>query len=341
MVATSSTAASYDFIGLTALKMRARSKSPEAVNEVARQFEALFVQMMLKSMRDASLGEGLFDSQQMRTYQEMFDREVALSLANGRGIGLADVIARQLASERGEAVEPQTALPAIGHALPPVSAVAPVVPAAGVAGDHAPTVPDTAWAVKAAAALPAAPAESAPAITPPQAATGTDYTDPQAFVAAVWDDAERAARQLGANPEVLVAQAALETGWGRAVARREDGSSSHNLFNIKAQHGWDGDTVRVRTLEFVDGVAERRTEPFRAYDSPRASFDDYIALVSGSGRYAQAQASAGDDAAYVGALADAGYATDPHYADKILAILGGETLRDAIDGLKFSGGRSL
>jgi flagellar protein FlgJ len=133
--------------------------------------------------------------------------------------------------------------------------------------------------------------------------------------------AEKAAAQLKLAPEALLAQAALETGWGKHVMRHADGSSSHNLFGIKAGGRWDGDKVRVATLEYRDGVAMRTREDFRAYDSWEESFQDYVRFVSGNPRYAEALQASSDAGTYFERLQAAGYATDPAYAEKINRIL--------------------
>jgi flagellar protein FlgJ len=133
--------------------------------------------------------------------------------------------------------------------------------------------------------------------------------------------ARRAAARLGVAPEVLIAQSALETGWGRHVMRDAAGRSSHNLFGIKASGGWSGASVRVSTLEYRDGVARREQAAFREYPDEAASFADYVRLVGGHPRYRQAVANADSPEGYLRGLQEAGYATDPAYAEKILAIL--------------------
>ncbi len=133
--------------------------------------------------------------------------------------------------------------------------------------------------------------------------------------------ARRAAQALGVAPEVLIAQAALETGWGRAMIRHPNGENSFNLFGIKANEEWQGSRVTVPTIEFVDGVMERRQSAFRAYPSASESFEDYVDLIRNSSRYQSARANASDPAAYVHGLQAAGYATDPDYAEKVLAVM--------------------
>lgn len=136
------------------------------------------------------------------------------------------------------------------------------------------------------------------------------------FVQALWPDATAAGAELGVDPKTLIAHAALETGWGRHLPQGDDGRPSHNLFGVKAT-GWNGERVQARTLEFVQGEAQARTEPFRAYGSTGESFRDYVALIRDNPRYAAAKGTGADAAAYARALQAGGYATDPDYAAKL------------------------
>jgi flagellar protein FlgJ len=153
----------------------------------------------------------------------------------------------------------------------------------------------------------------------------------------VWPHAERAAKRLAVAPQALLAQAALETGWGRHVMRSADGASSNNLFGIKAGGGWQGDSVARPTIEYENGVAERTLARFRAYPDVAATFDDYADLIGTHPRYRSVRGSGDDVAAFADALQQAGYATDPRYAEKINGVMHGETMRDAINGLKSTG----
>ncbi len=274
-----------DFQGLAALKTDAKGQAPTALKEAARQFEALFTQMMLKSMREAnkSFGEdSLFGSDQADMYQDMFDDQMALQLSKGKGLGLADMLIRQLAGGAGEA---------------------------------------------------SAPAPSAPAANrePPTASLSVSKDD---FLRTLRPHAEQAARELGVDPNALLAQAALETGWGRSVPCNAQGECSFNLFGIKAGSQWSGATVNVPTLEFESGIPVRKVERFRAYDSPADSFRDYAALIGGSARYASARGAGENVEAFATALQQGGYATDPHYAQKIAAVA--SEVRARSDALKFA-----
>ena len=278
-----------DFSGLAALRARAREDQAAALDQVTRQFESLFLQMMLKSMRDASFGGGLMDSKQSEMYRDMFDKQIAMDMSQGEGIGLAEVLKRQLG--------------------------------AGISTAHGDLAPEDYLGT--------------PIVARPKASTGAPPSDapalldgsPEAFLDALWPAAEEAAAKLQLAPEALLAQAALETGWGRHVMRHHSGDSSHNLFGIKADSRWQGEKVRVSTLEYRDGVPLKTRANFRAYSSFEDSFRDYVDFVQRNPRYRDALAKTQDAKAYFGALQRAGYATDPAYAAKIQRILDSEPMR--------------
>jgi flagellar protein FlgJ len=277
-----------DFSGLAQLRAQASEKSPEANKAVAKQFEALFLQMMLKSMREAGQSIDSGDSDQTRFYQDMFDKQIALDLASGQGIGLASIVERQLGGVSAATQGPD-----------------------GAQAASASTLQATAAAVQ----------DWRPA-------------DADTFIRDLWPHARRVSQSLGVAPEVLVAQAALETGWGRNMIRQPDGRSSLNLFNIKADSKWDGDRVIVPTLEYRDGIAQREQAAFRTYSSLSASMDDYMSLLQASPRYQQALDNAADAGAYLRELQDAGYATDPAYASKIVSILDREDFTRTVDQMR-------
>ncbi|HHQ41486.1 MAG TPA: flagellar assembly peptidoglycan hydrolase FlgJ [Chromatiales bacterium] len=286
-----------DFAAMAELRARAGRDRAGALGEAARELEALFLETLLKSMREATPGDPLLGGAGLRLYREVHDRQLARQLAARGSLGLARLIVRQLG---GSGMEPS--------------------------GTGGPAVP---------VAAARAPARAAPA--PPTAGRGPDYADAREFVARLWPHARRAARALGVPPETLLAQAALETGWGRRVPRRSDGMSSHNLFGIKAGAGWRGPVAVVRTLEHGEEGLRAERARFRAYASPAEAFDDYVALVRTSPRY-RAALAAGDAEGYLRALAAGGYATDPRYAEKVLAVLRGPRLAAA---LKAAGARPI
>ena len=300
-----------DFQGLSELRSRARNNSEDTLREVAGQFEALFIQMMLKSMRDAGLGEGLLDSEHTKTYQAMFDKQISIDLSKRQGLGLAEMMVRQLSRAGAENGEAQP------DAVPQSPTFQTLVrPAAGV--------------------RPAVRTSAAPA-----ANTGWSADSPQAFVTQLWPHAERTARSLNIAPEALIAQAALETGWGKHVMTRPDGHSSFNLFGIKADARWTGDRVTSETIEFRDGLMRKERATFRAYASLAEGLADYADFLQSNPRYREALNKAGDAAGFAQALAAAGYATDPEYALKINQILSGDPLRRAVADIKESGTQPL
>lgn len=294
-----------DFSGLAELRARAGRDSPEAARETARQFESLFVQMMLKSMRDANaaFGDGSTDN----TYRDMFDQQIALELTRRQGIGLADVLMRQFGLDSGN----PTAPPAPSSGLPamtPARFTTMQMPAA------ASTAPMRDGAV----------ADWRPA-------------SPEQFLRDIWPHAERAAQRLGVDPRAVAAQVALETGWGQKVVRDGNGLSGNNLFNIKADSRWNGARVTVNTLEFEDGLPQLRQAQFRAYDGIAESFEDYVRFISDNPRYADALRRGPSAHGFAQSLQDAGYATDPRYAEKLRAIMESPRFNETLAGLKKPG----
>jgi flagellar protein FlgJ len=323
--------------------------SPEALRATAKQFEALFLQMVLKSMRDAVPSNSMFDSDQTRLFQALQDQQTAMNMAQGRGIGLADVIFRQLG---GEAAVPDTgdadgaqgvdlaqvtrraALPAAVPAQPANSAgeadelaefAAQVGAAMGLSGSEPGSARRAAKEVGTAIGTSAAKASdtSTSSRAIPQGA--------REFVDRVWSHAGEASRSTGIPAHFMVGQAALETGWGRGELRRSDGSPSYNLFNIKAGPGWKGAVVEVPVTEYANGRPYTENARFRAYGSYSEAFRDYANLLRNTPRYAEVLGQT-DAAGFARSLQQAGYATDPMYADKLTRIIGGATLRTALAG---------
>jgi len=299
-----------DFSQLAELKRESR-RSDTTLKEAARQFEAMFLQMVLKQMRQASPGDPIFDSDRSHFYQEMHDRQLALHLSKGGSVGIADMIVRQLGGRSGA---PENGRPLDAYRARPQPTAAPAAqgdrPPLPVSGTPAsPRIRKEGADGASSSTRPAQPAGSGP----------EKFDTPGKFIQALLPEAKRAAAKIGVDPRMLLAQAALETGWGKKILQRPGGGSSHNLFNIKAGRNWRGDRVQVGTLEYIGGAAVRRQAQFRAYENYRESFEDYVALLH-QPRYAKALSQAGDPEKYIEALQESGYATDPDYASKILAI---------------------
>ncbi|RXZ44237.1 flagellar assembly peptidoglycan hydrolase FlgJ [Crenobacter cavernae] len=308
----SNTASSADVVkrlavdptGLETLRARAAQDPKGTVKEAARQFEALFMDNLMKAMRATSFDDEE-DSPEMDTFKGMLDQQLVQTLSKAGGMGLADVLTRQLSklSKSDEPLTPETrqfastesVLPQVKKALAAYGAkwaeaqANPAARAAELAGDAGKT-------------LPAA---------------------PQNFVETLLPHARRAAESLGVAPQLVVAHAALETGWGRRAIRNADGSDSHNLFGIKAGGAWKGDTVDVLTTEYVGGVPQKRVETFRSYPSYAAAFDDYARLLADNPRYRGALGQGGNAGGFAQGLQQGGYATDPRYAKKLADVAGG------------------
>jgi peptidoglycan hydrolase FlgJ len=286
-----------DSRSLEQLKRAARDDPRQAVKKVAGQFEALFVQMVLKSMREATMRSGLLDSQEQDLYRGMLDQQVAQQVA-AQGTGLADLIARQLSRNlpSGPAAG-QAAAPAAAdswHAAPPATA----------------------------APVPAAPAPSgSPAAAPPAEAPSPSDAGRRDFMQKHWADALRAQHLTGVPASFILGQAALESGWGRREIMGADGQSSHNLFGIKAGPGWQGRTVQAATTEVVGGVARKSVESFRAYDSYAAAFQDWALSIGRNRRYAAAVVPGAGAGGFALGMQQAGYSTDPAYGEKLARVI--------------------
>lgn len=272
----SAPASATDFKQFAALRRGADANDPAALREVARQFESIFTKMMLDGMRKASFGDPMFGSDQADMYQDMMDDQMAVQLSSGRGIGLADMLIRQL-SQNGQGA----------HAA--VGTGAPAITGKSAAGSAQPA--------------------------------GMPVSDEQRrdFVEKMLPHARAAAEKLGVDERSVIAQAALETGWG--TRRPGDASGdSNNYFGIKAGGRWRGESVSSETTEFTNGVAGSESAQFRAYGSVAENMGDYVRLLRDNPRYAGALNTGTDVRAFASALQRGGYATDPGYADKIVSV---------------------
>lgn len=319
MVANVRDASVYtDLSGLNAISQLGRENSPEALREVAKQFESMFLNMMLKGMRageEALFADNYLRSNEMQHHRENFDNQISLHMSEAGGIGLADTLHRQLMQR----YEPETS-----NRLGIDGTLADARRFTGHVMHAAPTAVNAAYE---------APGRELPPVelavrelkvreAPAPAQTGAPvFSSPEEFVEHLLPIAESIAPQLGVDPRVLLAQSALETGWGQKMITGANGQPSYNLFGIKAGDSWQGDRVSVSTLEFRDGAMQRERASFRAYDSFEESFRDYVDLLRGQPRYASALENAADADAYGYHLQKAGYATDPDYADKISRVL--------------------
>jgi flagellar protein FlgJ len=301
---------------LAALKRAAAKNSPQALRAAAKQFESLFVSMVLKSMQQANFKDPLFGSDQGNLYQEMYDDQIAGEITKGKGLGLADMLVQQLRRESGGGADSASTSQSTSGAMlnaPGGSGGAAATSAKAVtrAAASADTTPTPAATADTPANAPAAGA------APTACATGAEQAT---FARALWPDAQQAARQLGVSPVTLLAQAALETDWGRSMPQDAAGATSNNLFGIKATTAWSGPAVANSTQEYSGGAATTVKAQFRSYGSTTDCFRDYVALLSNNPRYAAALGTGSDVHAFGTALQQGGYATDPAYASKLAAV---------------------
>ena len=316
-----------------------RGSAQHSPEQAARMLEGQFAKMMIGMMRKTAMGDSMFPGAAAQ-FADMYDREIANVLTQGKGLGLQAMIRKQLE----------------GNSTPEASGERQFFPlnnAQGAAAYRAirpfnPPIPISALETAAPhpkAAPAAAPGEPSPvsqrtANIDQSAATAYAASvpdSPEAFVAELWPHAQRAAAELGVSPKALLAQAALETGWGRHLPKRTDGSSGNNLFGIKRGGSWQGETLGANTREFLAGKQVTERADFRAYSSAAESFQDYVALLKTSPRYANALGIE-SPREFANALQQAGYATDPRYAAKISAIANGPTLDRALAAIERRGG---
>ncbi len=294
-----------DFTRFNTLRSRAHRDGDGAMQQVADEFEAMFAELMLKAARESDRGEGLFNSSELDTYHELLDGQLAQSLAKSQDFGFGAMLSQQFAGAL--AVAKTRAGDGGTSALPKLEILKTVeTPLRGGVTMLPPALRETAFLKR------------------------TDLADDrQAFIDELAPIAQSAAGSLGVAPRALMAQAALESGWGKHVIRMPDGSSSHNYFGIKGSADWAGAVVKVATTEYIGGRAVTVNANFRAYPDAKSAFSDYVDFIGRNPRYEQALAQGANAAHYARQLEAAGYATDPNYANKIMAILSGDGFDDA------------
>jgi len=296
----------FDANGLNQLKRAAKENSPEALKAVAKQFESVLMNMMLKSMRDANPQDGAFDNEQSKMFTSMLDQQLSSNLS-AKGLGLADVLVRQLSKTT------QTAVDNVGQMLEKVPASASDLVDSLIA-PHLSNSTD----------------KKTNAVTP------TDSTEKPAksgsigervtesisgFLKEMVQHAKAASRSTGMPSHLMLGQAALETGWGKKEIKAADGTPSYNLFGIKATGNWQGKVVEATTTEYINGVKQKRIEKFRAYDNYAESFKDFANMMKSNPRYQQVVANTHNVEHYAQAMQNAGYATDPAYAKKLSSVI--------------------
>ncbi len=282
--ASTSNALAVDIRSLNALKYEAGTgNNAQVTREAAKQFESLFMRELIKSMREATMKSGLMDGEQGNLGQDLLDQQLSVNMSGLQG-GLSEAIARQLSRQMGGAADAEFSVPStlsLGQRF---------------------NLPRTATPD-----------------TQPSDTTAPVPKGREGFVQHLSGTAERVAQESGIPASFMLGQAGHETGWGKSEIRNKDGSTSYNLFGIKATKGWTGKVAEITTTEYINGTPRKVTAKFRAYDSYEESFRDYARLITENPRYEKAQATAktGSAVAYAAELQKAGYATDPEYAKKL------------------------
>lgn len=290
----------HDLSSTSILREQVKKGDDAAIEETAKQFEAIFVKMLLKSMRDAqdtlSDEDSPFNSQQVKFYRDMHDQQLASDLSSGGGMGLAELIVQQLKHnnvDRDDSVAKTDGdLSSINRLRVATRQTAENI-AFGLQNEH----------------------------------KQASFESPQEFIEKLYPYAVTAAEKLGIEPKALLAQAALETGWGQYLIHNNSGNNSHNLFGIKADARWQGDKTVVNTLEYVNQIPTPQKAAFRNYGDFESSLNDYVEFIQTNPRYEQAIEKTNDPQSYFDALQEAGYATDPKYAEKVMSVYNGELMK--------------
>ncbi|TMP77678.1 flagellar assembly peptidoglycan hydrolase FlgJ [Pseudoalteromonas phenolica] len=294
----------FDLGDLNALRQDAlksggdQQASNEALKKAAEHFESIFTQMLMKSMRQANEAmedkNSPFNSSGVKFFQEMHDQQLSLELSKKGSLGLADLIVKQL-SPNVDGYKPSTVLR--NDAQLPMQK-----PSSESLPEFIRRQPE-------------------PVQKAEKSVEQPNFDSPESFISSMWEHAKTAAQKIGLNPAVMIAQAALETGWGKHVIPKQDGGSSFNLFNIKADRSWQGEHAKKMTLEFEQGLPVKKQANFRAYDSIKESINDYVDFLQSNPRYSKALNNVDKPEQYLDDLQKAGYATDPNYAQKIKNVL--------------------
>ena len=318
----------FDLQGLDQLRQRAQGNSKESIREVANQFESMFATMLIKSMRQANEAfetDSPFNNKNTKFYTDMQDKQLALDISRHGSLGLADALVRQLdptSIKRTKSVPiDQMIMPNtnkdqmidINKQLAPVDLNKPDKMQASLTIFNKPVA-----------------STNQTESTNEKSTENKPFTDQKSFIETLMPYAKKVANTLGISPAVLIAQSALETGWGKKIINASDAQSSFNLFNIKAHKSWQGETVSKNSLEVENGIGVKRRSDFRSYDNYAQSFSDYGDFINTNQRYKEALQQGTNADRYIEELHKAGYATDPKYADKIKQIMNNESFKAAV-----------
>jgi len=305
-----------DVQSVDALRHTVRTSPEEGLKQVSRQFEALFMNMVLKSMREATPSSGLLENRDEKVYLSMLDQQLAQNLS-GRGVGLAEAMLAQLSRASASGAESEDGMEAMP--LAPRGGGFALTPQSGIPLGSAPSSPVPARAPAASVDLSIYQRNSERPATA-TAAVASLQGNVDSFVQRMGGSAQVASAASGVPAPLILAQAALESGWGKREIRADDGTQSFNLFGIKADRSWKGPVVETTTTEYVDGEPQRMRAKFRAYASYDEAFTDYAKFITRNPRYANVLA-ADTPAEAAHGLQKAGYATDPQYGQKLVRIM--------------------
>jgi flagellar protein FlgJ len=312
-----------DVQSLENLRYQSGKNSDSVKKEVSKQFESMLMQIVISSMRDANkaFSSDLFGSDQMDFYEDMFDKQLSLLTSNS-GTGFAQIIEKNI-DQQYVSAKSKTAVPAPSShdlTLPDIRHIQ-TVPMQSKRRDPVETV--TAQAT---------PVQTIQVTKEPS--TSGNFNSQNEFIHTIWSSAKSAAKVIGVDPKLLLAQAALETNWGKKILPQGKDNSSYNLFNIKADTSWNKQTITTETLEQKNGILSKEKAKFRSYDSFMDSFMDYVHFLKDNNRYSEALKKAADPQQFIHALQNAGFATDTNYAEKILRIFSSQSFKALVAKLE-------
>jgi flagellar protein FlgJ len=305
-----------DVQGFDAMRAQANANPQQGLKAAAKQFDSVFTQMMLKSMRDATPSDSPFDSNDSKTFTSMLDQQLSQNIG-AKGIGVADMMLKQLMRNAGASTGTGAQADGAGASGDSSANAGNMAAMNAMAKAYANASGSSTASSKASLAGNGYSADSA--LTPPARGVGSDKV--AAFVDRLAAPAQAASAATGIPARFIIGQAALESGWGKREIKNTDGSSSHNVFGIKATSDWTGKTASAVTTEYVNGKPQKVVEKFRAYDSYEDALTDYASVLKSNPRYAPVVEASRDAAGFAHGMQKAGYATDPQYAKKLISIM--------------------
>ncbi len=306
-----------DLNSLDSIRKMALTDKESALKKAAKEFEAFFLNMMLKSMRQASqvIGDDSpMSSPQEKMYTSMLDEQLSVDLSQNGLLGIADLMTKQLSNNVSK--------PETNHMASKISRLE----FTQKTNKASSVVPDK--ELKSVIKLEKDLVEDKKELNDSQVVAENNlkaekkslFDNTKDFVKTLLPYAKKAANLLGLDPKLLIAQAALETGWGKFIMHDESGKPGFNLFGIKSHKSWQGEEIKIDTLEVENQSFKKVKANFRKYSDFSQSFDDYVEFVKANPRYEKALNVTHDANQYMKELQSAGYATDPNYADKVLRI---------------------